>query len=258
MQDNTEKPAKRFDPMCVLRAIKKAPVSVFLLMVFVGSLITHQIMLDQISKYVGAKPLVDVSSVGKLLGAGKVRLGGNLTEDLPKIVMHHGVPDIYGQPLSVNYDQVQESMDIMKTFDPDSGSQRIALNEEEMKRYIEILIRISCEYCCGAKSVIFENGQSACGCAHAKAMRGLAAYLVRNHGAKFTNDEVLRELAIWKGRYFPKQMMQKLAGQIQSGNYTPDVAALVMGLKMPKYEGASANVPLPTDVENMPNMVGGC
>ena len=83
------------------------------------------------------------------------------------------------------------------------------LEGNDLQRYIASVSEISCEYCCGAKSIIFTNGESACGCAHSYAMRGLAKYLILNHGDTFTNANILEELSKWKTLYFPSQMQAK-------------------------------------------------
>jgi len=87
----------------------------------------------------------------------------------------------------------------------------INLQGEDLQRYIAVTSQISCEYCCGAESIIFDNGQAACGCAHSQAMRGLAKYVIKNHPTEFTNDEVLEELGKWKTLFFPGVMAQKAA-----------------------------------------------
>ncbi|OGH71351.1 MAG: hypothetical protein A2921_00460 [Candidatus Magasanikbacteria bacterium RIFCSPLOWO2_01_FULL_43_20b] len=191
-------------------------------------------------------------------GDGKIKLSGNLGEDAVKLAVVTGVPDKYGQELAVNFDQVQQSMNVMKQFDPGYGANKIVLTGEALKRYTDVGLRISCEYCCGAKAIVFANGEAACGCAHSQAMRGLAAYLIEKHGAEYTDDQILRELARWKGRYFPKQMSKKMTEQLQNGQYTPDMAALLLELEVPKYSGQSADAPLPSSIKDAPGMVGGC
>ena len=190
-------------------------------------------------------------------GDGKIKLSGNLGEDAVKLAVVTGVPDKYGQELAVNFDQVQQSMNVMKQFDPGYGANKIVLTGEALKRYTDVGLRISCEYCCGAKAIVFANGEAACGCAHSQAMRGLAAYLIEKHGAEYTDDQILRELARWKGRYFPKQMSKKMTEQLQNGQYTPDMAALLLELEVPKYSGQSADAPLPSSIKDAPGMVGG-
>lgn len=191
-------------------------------------------------------------------GGGKIKLNGNLGEDAVKLAIMAGVPETYGQEMGVNFDQVQQSMNVMKKFDPGYGSQKIILQGDDLKRYTDVGLRISCEYCCGANAIVFPNGEAACGCAHSQAMRGLAAYLVQKHSVEYTDDQILRELARWKGRYFPKQMVKKMTEQLQSGQYTPDMAALLLELEVPKYSGQSTDAPLPSAIKDAPGMVGGC
>jgi len=125
-------------------------------------------------------------------------------------VIPTGTPPIYGEELGVKYDYVSpsnqkladETIRILGNIDRSEE-----LNEEQKQRYIEILYNmnngISCEYCCGAKSIIFENGEMACGCAHSYAMRGLTKYLIKYHGDEFTDEEILTEIGKWKVLFFP-------------------------------------------------------
>lgn len=190
-----------------------------------------------------------------------VKLTGDLAQDAAKVILLTGVPKVYGAELGVSYihpsqiNDMNQMIALMSKYDPDYGSAPIKLAGDPLQRYIDIGLRIACEYCCGAKSLITQTGQAACGCAHSQAMRGLAAYLLQNHAGEFTNDQILQELARWKGLFFPKQMMQKYMDQVNSGQYTSDMAALVMGLKVKAGSGQAA--PLPTDLD-LPNMAGGC
>ena len=136
---------------------------------------------------------------------------GNALDDAIKLTISQGAPAVYGEELGVSFDRVQEAIDALSRFDPGYGNQKIMLDDLGKKRYTKIGLSISCEYCCGAKAIIFPNGEAACGCAHSQAMRGLAAYLLKNYGTEYSDDEILRELAMWKGMFFPKQMIQKNA-----------------------------------------------
>lgn len=227
------------------------------------STISNQILLANTKKAVG---LNDDSALAALtlqfqkIVKGGTNLSGNLAEDAVKLVFMTGVPTVYGKELNVTYDGVQPAIDTMKQYDPDYGRKKLNLSAEEQQRYIKIVLKISCEFCCGAESIIFKDGSAACGCAHSQAMRGLAAYLIKNHGSTYSDDEILKELAIWKSRYFPKQMVQKMSTQLKNGTYTPDIASLLLNVKIPKYDGATSagSAPLPSDIENAPSMVGGC
>jgi len=115
-----------------------------------------------------------------------------------------GTPAVYGEEIGVSYDDVSPS-------NPQLADQTIAkmrkyesmeLSGEDLSRYIEVAGAISCEYCCGANSIIFEDGRSACSCAHSYAMRGLGKYLVTEH-PEMSNEEMLSELGKWKVLFFP-------------------------------------------------------
>ena len=135
-------------------------------------------------------------------------------------VMPKGVPEIYGKELGVSYDDVtikdQEKSDttISKMGMMDN---RITLSGKDKERYISIAGKISCEYCCGTESIIFANGEAACGCAHSFAMRGLAKYLITQHGSEFTDNAILEELGKWKTLFFPDKLTAKAKVLQQKG-----------------------------------------
>ena len=235
-------------------------LNLVLLGVLTTSVISNQAVLSKTNTVMGIQSsLPSISSKFKKIIGGGAKLSGDLAQDAVKLVFMQGVPEVYGAELNVDFDQVQSSMDVMKQYDPDYGRKPLDLSAEELQRYINIDLKISCEYCCGAESIIFKNGKAACGCAHSQAMRGLTAYLVKNHGSQMTDDQILAELAKWKSRYFPKQMVQKMSTQLKSGKYTPDIASLLLNIKLPKYDGANSGpAPLPSEIQNAPGMVGGC
>ena len=138
---------------------------------------------------------------GNTLGIGTV----SASEIIPQ-----GVPAVYGEELGIRYDDVSPN-NLKKTEDTITllgNIDRVEnLEGAEFERYIDILYKqyngIACEYCCGARSVIFSNGQAACGCAHSYAMRGLAKYLIKYHGDEFTDEQILTEVGKWKTLFFP-------------------------------------------------------
>jgi rhodanese-related sulfurtransferase len=145
-------------------------------------------------------------------------------------VLPVGVPKIYGEELEVSFDGDTDTMTtILSRFEDHP------LNDEQMKRYLDIGLRISCEYCCGVNALIFENGERACGCAHSYAMRGLAKYLLINHGEHYKNEAILLELGKWKATFFPKQTIAKAVSKYSElGDLDPSILV------------------------EMPNMVGRC
>lgn len=244
-------------------------VDFVLLFTLVFSLGMNQIFINEINKGMGINDMLAKTMNGKinfgLLASGSnIELSGDIAKDAAKLVLSSGTPDVYGAELNISFDKVQPALDVMKQYDPydfKQGGKRIILTGDNLKRYISIGSKIACEYCCGVKTLVNADGKAACGCAHSMAMRGLAAYLIEKHGSEYTDDQILRELARWKGMYFPKQMIQKMAESIQKGNYAPDTAALVMGMKLPDYGkdgNATTPPPVPSDIKDLPNMVGGC
>jgi len=166
-----------------------------------------------------------------------------------------GVPSVYGAELKISFDDVSPS-------DPQGADATIkvlsnidrseTLEGEGLARYINVLYTlengISCEFCCGARSIIFEDGKPACGCAHSYAMRGLAKYLIKYHGSEFTDEQILVEVAKWKVLFFPgihegKAKALEVKG-IDSTNY--------INLASNKYRGAEKGQ------EASGGMVGGC
>lgn len=128
------------------------------------------------------------------------------SEIIPK-----GIPSVYGSELKISYDDIsannpyntEKTISILGDIDRSE-----TLTGANLQRYINILYKmengISCEFCCGARSVIFENGEPACGCAHSYAMRGLTKYLIKFHGTEFTDEQILEEVGKWKVLFFPE------------------------------------------------------
>ncbi len=133
-------------------------------------------------------------------------------KEIKKSFIPSGIPEIYGQELGISFDKTQDAINKTAIFDPTYGveGKKIALDdlsETELERYKKIGASIACEYCCGAKTLTKEDGTAACGCGHSAMMRGLAAYLIKNHPQEFTDEQILAELTKWKITFFPKQTL---------------------------------------------------
>ena len=92
-------------------------------------------------------------------------------KELQSSFMPSGVPNIYGQELNISFDQVQDAINKVSIFDPTYGKEKIELSGNDLERYIDIGSDIACEYCCGVETLVFKNGEAACGCAHSQMMR---------------------------------------------------------------------------------------
>lgn len=159
-------------------------------------------------------------------------LTGDAVNDAIAIAIPTGVPDIYGKELGVSFDTPVESMAMLESID--RGNRKITLTGNDLQRYVKIASMTACEYCCGATTLVFKDGRAACGCAHSAAMRGLIAYMIKNH-PDTSDDKILEEANRWKALFFPKQSVQKvLDAQAKSG----------------KLDASALN--------QIPQMVGGC
>ncbi len=201
---------------------------------------------------IGILAILIVYNAGKIYGGGGISGAAigigvvSASEIIPP-----GVPAIYGKELGVNFDEVSPdnpqganaNIAVLSNLD-----KTIILTGSDLQRYIDIASQISCEYCCGAESIIFSNGQAACGCAHSYAMRGLAKYLIKEHGSEYTDDEILSELGKWKVLFFPDIHESKAAALKEKGieiNYINLASNKYRGIENGQSSGGSS-------------MVGGC
>jgi hypothetical protein len=152
-----------------------------------------------------------------------------------------GIPAVYGEELGISFDNVQDAINKVRLYGPTygKGDKKITLTGENLKRYTNIGLQISCEYCCSAKTLVRKDGVAACGCAHSIMMRGLAAYLVENH-PELSDEQILDELETWKITYFPKQTLTAKLGKMEQAG---DEGIKSILKEFPDF---------------LPKMVGGC
>ncbi|MFA6753783.1 MAG: hypothetical protein WCR84_01320 [Candidatus Paceibacterota bacterium] len=148
--------------------------------------------------------------------------GGAVINEALLEIIPTGVPAVYGNALSISYDDISvnnprkadATIEVMAKIDRSTE-----LSGNNLNRYIDILYNqhggISCEFCCGAKAVIFENGSAACGCAHSYAMRGITKYLILN--TTMTDEEILSEVGKWKVLFFPEIHARKASAMKEKG-----------------------------------------
>jgi len=190
-----------------------------------------------------------------VFSAGKIYSPNGASTEIKTIsaseIIPTGIPAVYGAELGVNFDDVSASnpRSADATIRKLKENQDMELDEAQMKRYVRIGSSIACEYCCGAKSLIFADGSKACGCSHSGSMRGLAKYLLVNH-PDMSDEEILTELAKWKVLFFPGIMQKKAqlleAQGIDYKNYINLASNLYRGIEKGQTSG------------NGGGMVGGC
>jgi len=192
----------------------------------------------------------------KIYGASSSGLSGDVATGIGTVsaleVSPKGIPEIYGSKLGVSYNDVSASNPSLA----DATMQKLAkyedmpLNSEQMERYVKIGSSISCEYCCGAETLVFSNGERACGCAHSYAMRGLAKYLLTNN-PEMTDLQILNELGKWKVLFFPGIHEKKAEVLKANGVDYTDYVNLASNL----YRGAENQA---SSTGGSGQMVGGC
>ncbi len=148
----------------------------------------------------------DMSSMD--MGSSSSKLN-TLSKQAKSDIIPTGVPKVWGKELDFSYDDIDP-------YNPASANaaittlgnldRTITLPSDLVERYVSILFKnnggMSCEFCCGAKSIIFENGSPACGCAHSFAMRGITKYLLINH-PDMSDEEILTDVGKLKVLFFP-------------------------------------------------------
>lgn len=226
----------------------------------------NQVQISQASALAGlSSPLTFKSFSSKT----SLALTGDPSKDAFTVVIPHGVP-FYGEALGVSFDDPIKGLSIIANLDPSYGRNKIQLTSEEKQRYIKIdtTPSMGCQYCCSVDTAVDSRGNPTCGCQHSWAIRGLTAYLVKNY-PQLTDEEIMREVSKWKGLFFPKQMITKYIQESQTGKYSPDIASLLLSVDENKIKSAATPLasgsntdtstqPTSTDINNLPNMVGGC
>ena len=214
---------------------------------------THQTKKNNTEFYVqlgiiAVLTLVIVFNIGRIY-SGNNEVSTGIQPVSASNIIPRGMPAVYGAEMGVRYDDISANNPGLAdaTIQKLSQYENIELNQEQMARYIRIGISISCEYCCGAKAIIFSNGERACGCAHSYAMRGVAKYLLTKH-PDMNDEQILNELGKWKVLFFPGIHEQKAkvleSKGIDSTDYINLASNLYRGIEQGQTSGGQ--------------MVGGC
>ncbi|MCF6276560.1 MAG: hypothetical protein L3J07_01780 [Candidatus Magasanikbacteria bacterium] len=190
---------------------------------------------------------------------------GDFAKDVAILVTPTEMP-FYGVELGLDMSSINAinaSIKKLSIMAPMQGSNPIELNKEEMERYVKIGTEpyITCEFCCGVKTLVRKDGSPTCGCAHSIAMRGTAAYLIRNY-PEMTDAEIAYELMRQKGMYFPSQMQERMANSLSGEveKFTSDIKYLTMNLsedELKNLKEKAKNSGFKPDIKS-PGMVGGC
>lgn len=82
----------------------------------------------------------------------------------------------------------------------------ISLSGDLEARYQKLISMMVCSYCCGSPTSVTTINR--CGCAHAKAVRGMFKYMLQNYGSEYSDDQLLGEAHRWYAIWYPKGMLE--------------------------------------------------
>lgn len=216
---------------------------VFVLVLLMGF---NQMLISGIAG--GAPAATGVQSGSAASAAPSIDLSSADTQAIVAATIPTGTPD-YGASAKVSFDNPVQSISVLSGYETS-----VTLSASEMQRYIGIAGQISCEYCCGAPSIIDSKGQAACGCAHSSAMRGLGKWLVKNRPG-MSDDQILEELGKWKTLFFPKDSVKK-ALLLKANN----IEFNYVNLQSNKYRNIATTGAKQSagNLGALPSQVGGC
>lgn len=154
---------------------------------------------------------------------------GDPVQDAVNALVPIGTPS-YGQQAGVSFDDPIGAQKVLGSYD-----RSVTLTSEQQNRWQNIVGKFTCDYCCGSPQnpTIITN----CGCAHARAWRGLSKWLIANYDDKVSDEQIFGELSRWKTLWYPGPSVQRLLQEQASAS------------------GGAAAV---SSLDNLPGMVGGC
>ena len=152
---------------------------------------------------------------------------GDTAQDALNMLVPTGTPE-YGQEAGVSFD---DPISAQRTW---GSYERLQLSPEQEKRWEGIVGKFTCDYCCGSpqRPTIITH----CGCAHAKAWRGMAKWFIQKYGDKVSDEQIMGELSKWKALWYPGPTVKRV-------------------LQEQSLAGGSTE---PVKLDELPQMVGGC
>lgn len=151
---------------------------------------------------------VSLSEYPTITSNGKVKKTGGAKQDAIALIVPKGTPfyvtEGEGAALlqSVSFDNPIGSLKILSNL---GRTKKISLTQEQEDRFNKIVGSFTCDYCCGSPNRVTIISQ--CGCSHAAAWKGVARYLIKYYGSKYTDEQIAGEMTRWKGVWYPKGMV---------------------------------------------------
>ncbi len=124
---------------------------------------------------------------------------GNALADAKVVVLATGKP--FYAPEDISFD---DPINAQKKWGAYEKS--ITLSDDLEARYQTLVSTMVCSYCCGSPTSVTTINR--CGCAHAKAVRGMFKFLLENYGSEYSDDQILGEGHRWYAIWYPKGMLE--------------------------------------------------
>lgn len=154
-------------------------------------------------------------------------------DDVVAIMLPSGIPPYSNALGGISFDDPVNSLNYLARWYYSLKDEVKQKYPEKWQRYLNLAAAprgISCEFCCGVgPQGITKDGKLRCGCKHNPALQAIALGLITY--TDYSDAEVLREVMKWKTIFFPKNMV-------------------ALGLQVAGKE--------PSQIKNLPGMVGGC
>ncbi len=163
-----------------------------------------------------------------------------------------GTP-FYGSKLGVSFNDAADAANTLANLDNSIPTN--SLTQDQLHRYIRIGTNIACFYCCGATTLVDNNGNPACSCNHSMAIRGLAKWLIIN--TNMTNDQILLELNKWKALFFPGPTLKTVSSLAGVNNGSVEVFWLGSPSNIPQGLINALRSP-GASTSGLPAQIGGC
>lgn len=124
---------------------------------------------------------------------------GDALADAKVVMMATGKP--FYAPEDISFD---DPINAQKKWGAFENS--IKLSGDLETRYQKLISTMVCSYCCGGPTSVTTINR--CGCAHAKAVRGMFKYMLQTYGSEYSDDQLLGEAHRWYAIWYPKGMLE--------------------------------------------------
>ncbi len=132
---------------------------------------------------------------------------GDPTKDMINNLIPKGTP-FYGQQAGVSFDDPVKSLTTWANY-----GKTIQLSGTDQERWSKIANGFTCDFCCGSPqnpTII-----TRCGCAHARAAQGIAKWMIKNYGDKYSDLEIYGEMVRWYVAWYPGPVIKRAIAEQQ-------------------------------------------